>query len=190
MTNATVPLLVLRFAALYGFWVVLSGRFQTKYLLIGAICALVVTFLTQDLVHPKNLQKTKSDDASRSFLLSAWRYCCYSLWLMWSVVQSNLEVAYLVLHPKMPIRPGLLRFTTKLRSQMGQIILANSITLTPGTITVDFHDGTYTIHALVPNAAGALVDAKMQSKLEGIFGEREEATTNIRWINPTRKPQE
>ena len=186
MTNATAPLLVLRFAALYGFWVVLSGRFETKYLLIGAVCALVVTFLTQDLVHSTSRQAAKGGP-SPSFLLSGWRFCCYLLWLMWSVVQSNLEVAYLVLHPKMPIRPGLLRFTTKLRSQMGQIILANSITLTPGTITVDFNDGTYTIHALVPGAAGALVDARMQSKIESIFGEREETTTDIRWIKPSRR---
>ena len=188
MTDAKGPLLVLRFAALYGFWVVLSGRFEIKYLLIGVVCALVVTFLTQDLVHPKNRQVPKTGSPSRSFLLSVWRFCCYSVWLMWSVVQSNLQVAYLVLHPKMPIRPGLLRFTTKLRSQTGQIILANSITLTPGTITVDFNDGTYTIHALVPGAAGTLVDARMQSKLESIFGEREEPTTNIHWINPSRTP--
>ncbi len=187
MTNATVPLLVLRFAALYGFWVVLSGRFETKYLLTGAVCALVVTFLTQDLVRPMNRQAAKSGGPSPSFLLSAWRFCRYLLWLMWSVVQSNLEVAYLVLHPKMPIQPALLRFTTKLRSQTGQIILANSITLTPGTITVDFNDGTYTIHALVPGAAGTLVDARMQSKLERIFGEQEETTTNIRWIDPSRR---
>jgi len=90
----------------------------------------------------------------------------------------------------MPIRPGLLRFNTKLRSQTGQIILANSITLTPGTITVDFQDGTYTIHALVPDAAATLVDAKMQSKIEGMFGEREETTTDIRWVHPPGKRPE
>lgn len=187
MTTVRAPLLVLRFAALYGFWVALSGRFETKYLLIGAVCALVVTFLTQDLVY-RNGQASKSDGPAPSFLISLGRFARYSLWLMWSVVQSNLEVAYLVLHPKMPIRPGLLRFTTKLQSEIGQIILANSITLTPGTITVDFNDGTYTIHTLVPSAAGTLVDARMQSKLESIFGERQERTTNIHWIDPSRRP--
>lgn len=183
MILTTARLLVLRFAALYGFWAVLSGRFETKYLLIGAVCALVVTFLTQDLVQPKNRQTATSGDSPRSYLTSGWRFFCYSVWLLWAIVQSNLQVAHLVLHPKLPIRPGLLRFTTKLRSQTGQVILANSITLTPGTITVDFNDGAYTIHALVPEAAEALVDAKMQSKLERIFGEREEATTEIRWID-------
>jgi multicomponent Na+:H+ antiporter subunit E len=66
-------------------------------------------------------------------------------------------------------------------------MLANSITLTPGTITVDFDDGNYSVHALVPSAAQSLLDAKMQSQLERIFGEREEASTDIRWIE---KPKE
>jgi multicomponent Na+:H+ antiporter subunit E len=183
---APARLLILRFTALYGFWVILSGRFESKYLFIGMICALVVTFLTQDLMQPKERQAKSGQVSPPSFLISAWRFFCYSLWLLRSIVESNLQVAYLVLHPKMPVRPGLLRFTTKLYSRTGHIILANSITLTPGTITVDFDDGTYTIHALVPEAAAALVDAKMQNKLERIFGEREEASTEIRWIDRPR----
>jgi multicomponent Na+:H+ antiporter subunit E len=65
-------------------------------------------------------------------------------------------------------------------------MLANSITLTPGTITVDFDDGNYSVHALVPSAAQSLLDAEMQSQLERIFGEREEATTDVRWIKKSR----
>ena len=110
-------------------------------------------------------------------------FILYFFWLMWSVAQSNLQVAYIVLHPKLPIQPGLLRLRTKLRNRTGHIILANSITLTPGTITIDFDDGDYSVHALVPGAAQSLLDAKMQSKLERIFGEREEAETDIRWID-------
>jgi multicomponent Na+:H+ antiporter subunit E len=91
-------------------------------------------------------------------------------------------VAYIVLHPKLPIEPGLLRFRTRLRSQVGHVILANSITLTPGTITVDLSDGTYLVHALVPGAAASLLEAKMQSKLEAIFGEPEEPQPEIRWV--------
>jgi multicomponent Na+:H+ antiporter subunit E len=186
MTVAMARFIILRFTALYGFWVILSGRFETKYLVIGALCALVVTFLTQDLVQPKSRQTSTGGDPLLAYLMAGWRFFGYLLWLLRSIVESNLQVAYLVLHPKLPIRPGLLRFTTKLRSQTGHIILANSITLTPGTITVDFDDGTYTIHALVPEAAAALVDAKMQNKLERIFGEREEASTEIRWIDRPR----
>jgi multicomponent Na+:H+ antiporter subunit E len=145
---------IVRFAALYAFWIILSGRFEIKYLAIGVV--------------------------------GMGRFILYLFWLLWSVLQSNFQVAYLVLHPKMPIQPGLLRLRTKLRNRTGHVMLANSITLTPGTITVDFDDGNYSVHALVPSAAQSLLDAKMQSQLERIFGEREEATTDVRWIKKPR----
>ncbi len=179
----TPIMLTVRFAVLYGFWIVLSGRFESKYLIIGALCTLVVTFLTQDLAQSEYSRIAKPARTAFSILSSAWSFLCYSTWLLWSIVQSSLQVAYLVLHPRLPIRPGLLRFRTALKSQTGHIILANSITLTPGTITVDLSDGTYTVHALVPEAAEALLNAKMQSKLEKVFGEIEETTTEIQWID-------
>lgn len=174
-------LLVLRFAALYGFWLVLSGRFQTKYLTMGVVCALLVTLFTVDLVQP---DRPRTRRRQFSPLVATWRSLAYFVWLLWSIVEANLQVAYLVLQPRLNVRPGLLCFTTKLRSRTGHIILTNSITLTPGTITVDFKDGVYTIHALAPEAAQSLIDAKMQSKIEHIFGEPEERTTDIRWLAP------
>jgi multicomponent Na+:H+ antiporter subunit E len=172
---------ILRFAALYGFWIVLSGRFQAKYLIIGMVCAAAITFLTRDLMRLDDTESA-SDVGPSALITGMARFVGYFFWLLWSIVQSNLEVAYIVLQPKMPIQPGLLSLRTKLRNRTGHIILANSITLTPGTITIDFDDGVYSVHALVPEAAQSLLDAKMQSKLERIFGEREEARTDIRWI--------
>lgn len=174
---------LLRFAALYGFWIVLSGRFQTKYLLIGVFSAAAVTYLTRDLARPDGVRPGRRGPDFKSVVVAAGRLFSYFFWLLWSIVQSNLEVAYIVLHPKLPIQPGLLSLRTKLRNRTGHIILANSITLTPGTITVDFDDGVYSVHALVPSAAQSLLDAKMQSKIEAIFGEREEAVTDVRWID-------
>jgi multicomponent Na+:H+ antiporter subunit E len=176
-------MVILRFAALYAFWIVLSGRFEMKYLVMGGVCVLLVTYLTQDLTRPDGAGEGQRREKDYFILAGIGRFVLYLFWLMWSVVQSNLQVAYIVLHPKLPIQPGLLRLRTKLRNRTGHIILANSITLTPGTITIDLDDGDYSVHALVPGAAQSLLDAKMQSKLERIFGEREEAKTDIRWID-------
>jgi multicomponent Na+:H+ antiporter subunit E len=181
----TMP--IVRFAALYAFWIILSGRFEMKYLAIGVACAVLVTYLTQDLAQPEGASRRPRVEPAYFVLVGMGRFVLYLCWLLWSVLQSNFQVAYLVLHPKMPIQPGLLRLRTKLRNRTGHIMLANSITLTPGTITVDFDDGDYSVHALVPSAAQSLLDAKMQSQLERIFGEREEASTDIRWIE---KPKE
>lgn len=172
----------LRFTALYGFWIILSGRFESKYLIIGALCAAAVAYLTRDLARPERAVVGRHVQA-KSMIATVGRFVLYLFWLLWSIVQSNLEVAHIVLQPKLPIQPGLLSLRTKLRNRTGHIILANSITLTPGTITVDFDDGLYSVHALVPGAAQSLIDAKMQNKLERIFGEREEAVTEIRWID-------
>lgn len=177
-------MLILHFAVLYGFWIVLSGRFQTKYLIIGAVCSLAVAYSSRDLRFPDGPKRRGVQ--GYSIIAGIGRFVLYFFWLLLNVVQSNLEVAYLVLHPRMPIQPGLLRLRTRLRNRTGHIILANSITLTPGTITVDFDEGEYSVHALVPSAAQTLLDARMQSKLERIFGEREEAKTDVRWVDQPR----
>ena len=183
MLVKSMGMLILRFAALYGFWIILSGRFEVKYLIMGAVSAFIVMYLTQDLAQPDGPKHVRGALRDYSIVSGIGNFFLYFFWLMWSVAQSNLQVAYIVLHPKLPIQPGLLRLRTKLRNRTGHIILANSITLTPGTITIDFDDGDYSVHALVPGAAQSLLDAKMQSKLERIFGEREEAETDIRWID-------
>ncbi|MEE9124965.1 MAG: Na+/H+ antiporter subunit E [candidate division NC10 bacterium] len=69
---------------------------------------------------------------------------------LYELAKANVQVAYLVLHPKMPIRPGIISFHTRHRSALGTTLLANSITLTPGTLTMDVSpDGrTLFIHTL------------------------------------------
>lgn len=64
------------------------------------------------------------------------------------LVKANLNVARIVVHPKLPIHPGIVKFDTTLNSEMAKMLLANSITLTPGTLTVDIVDNTFYIHWL------------------------------------------
>jgi multicomponent Na+:H+ antiporter subunit E len=174
--------LTVQFAVLFAFWLILSGKLEIKYLLFGLASAALVTFVTQDLLQPEESRRHKKASSAVSWLKAGWTLFFYFVWLFYEIVQSNLQVAYLVLHPKLPIKPGLLRFRTRLRSKAGHVLLANSITLTPGTITVDLTEGTYLVHALVPEAAGSLLEAKMQSKLEAIFGEPEEPQPEIQWV--------
>lgn len=173
--------LALQFTILFAFWLILSGKLELKYLIFGLVSAALVTFVTQDLLEPQQGQR-KAPSSTAAFSKAAGRLCSYFVWLIYQIVKSNIQVAYIVLHPKLPVKPGLLRFRTRLQSRVGQILLANSITLTPGTITVDFTEGTYLVHALVPEAAGALLEEKMQAKLEAVFGEPEEPQPEIQWV--------
>lgn len=79
----------------------------------------------------------------------------YAFVLAWEVLRANLDVAYRVLHPDLPIRPGIVRVRTTLRSDTARTALANSITLTPGTLTVDLTaDGTMFVHWIDVTARG------------------------------------
>ncbi|MFH1221227.1 MAG: Na+/H+ antiporter subunit E [Candidatus Eisenbacteria bacterium] len=62
---------------------------------------------------------------------------------LWAMIHANLDVVYRVIHPDLPIRPGIVKIKTSLKSNAGRTMLANSITLTPGTITVDLTDDGY-----------------------------------------------
>jgi multicomponent Na+:H+ antiporter subunit E len=187
VTRQRASRLALQFTLLFAFWLILSGKLEVKYLVFGLASAALVTFITQDLLPPQGRPGSKKPAGAASLFKAGWKLLCYFAWLVYSIVQANLQVAYIVLHPKLPIEPGLLRFRTRLRSEVGHTILANSITLTPGTITVDLTEGTYLVHALVPEAARSLLEAKMQSRLEAIFGEPQEPQPEIRWVQEEEK---
>ncbi len=73
-------------------------------------------------------------------------FMVYLVVFIWSCIVANLDVAYRVLHPSMPIKPGIVKVKTTLRSGFARTLLANSITMTPGTLTVDIIDDYFYIH--------------------------------------------
>lgn len=165
--------------ALFAFWIILSGRFEVPYLAFGLVSALLVTFLTGHLLDFPAARGV----GIRGRLERLWRGLAYLAWLAVTVLKANLQLAALVLNPRMPIRPGLLQFRTRLKNPVGRVVLANSITLTPGTVTVDLKDGTYLVHAIVPEAARSLLEAGLQQRIKTLFGEDEVPDrASIRWI--------
>lgn len=107
----------------------------------------------------------------KSFLFSL----IYIFVFIKELIVSNLDVARRVVNPKLPIKPGIVKVKTKLRSRIGKTILANSITLTPGTLTVDIKDEYLYIHWIeikeddLEGATKAIVE-KFEKYLEVIFG--------------------
>ncbi len=89
---------------------------------------------------------------------------------LWEMIRANLQIARVVLHPGLPIRPRLLRARTRLASDGGKTILANAITLTPGTLTVDVDDEGLLIHCVAPSAAEEETPEKLLSSFEGKIG--------------------
>jgi len=157
--------IVLTFLIMAFFWVLLSGIFDAFHLISGVICCLIVTLLSHDLL-------VKGESKKR--LLKSIRLLFYIPWELWQIVLANIDVAYRVLHPKMPIDPRIIEFETTLRGEFSQVTLANSITLTPGTITilVEPERGKFLVHAIAKEPAEALlIDQTMQKKVAHVFME-------------------
>ncbi|MBU7031589.1 MAG: Na+/H+ antiporter subunit E [Theionarchaea archaeon] len=94
--------------------------------------------------------------------------------LLWEIIKSNLDVAYRVLHPGMPINPGIVRVPVTLQSPYGKTMLANSITLTPGTLTLDVSGQNFYVHWLniqtyVPEEAADVITGRFMRFLRRVF---------------------
>jgi multicomponent Na+:H+ antiporter subunit E len=100
-----------------------------------------------------------------------FRFMSYLPWLFYQILLANLHVARMVLHPRMPINPGIVEFKTKLKSGLSMTTLANSITLTPGTITIDIRDGKYYVHALTKKVTDDLLSGEMENRVASIYDE-------------------
>lgn len=173
--------IILQFVILFAFWLLLSGRYQAKYIIIGAISAALVTFLTNDLFYAVLRRGERAGIKTGQILQQIWRFLLYIPWLLIQIILANIQVAYLVLHPRMPIEPGLLLFRTRMRKGIAQVTLANSITLTPGTITTSLEDGNYIIHNLKPPLASGLVTGRTQNKVARVYMEDEVPEPEVRW---------
>lgn len=158
---------------LYFFWVVLSGRMDAFHLLMGVACVWLAVILSSDLLYVVVGIGSIRQKSVWLSLLSWYRLPPYFFWLLWSIAKANFQVAYLVLHPRMPIDPVMVRFRTRLDSDISRVILANSITLTPGTVTVDVHEDRFLVHALSGGLAESLVVGDLQQRVGVVFGEQE-----------------
>jgi len=96
----------------------------------------------------------------------------YMPWLLWQIVLANIDVAYLVWHPKQNIAPRIIKVPFSMRTSLGTMIYANSITLTPGTITVSVDEtkGEMLVHALSDKAAEGLLSGEMHERVKKLEG--------------------
>jgi multicomponent Na+:H+ antiporter subunit E len=90
--------------------------------------------------------------------------------LVIDIVRANINVAKIVLSPRMPISPGMVRYRTKLKSDVGKVMLATSITLTPGTLTVDVEGDEFLVHVLTKENALGLTDWGIEEKIMKMEG--------------------
>ena len=94
-----------------------------------------------------------------------WQALIYWPWLLWEIVKSNIEVAGLILSPQMPISPKIFKVTTTQADELGQVVYANSITLTPGTVSLYLRGNTIEVHAITQAMAEGLETGEMDRRV-------------------------
>lgn len=154
---------------LFAFWMALSGSTETKFVIYGIITAVVTTRLTYPLLLVPNKEGSR---LYYVFGFSVPRAVSYFFWLLWQLVLANIDVLLATTAQELQIDPKVIRFRFRADNPMASVVLANSITLTPGTVTMNVtDDGLYEIHALTTGAAEGVLDGGMQKKVAWFFGE-------------------
>jgi len=142
-------------------WVFWSWHFTPLLLTLGVASIIVSWYLSRRM--------GLLDDGPDPITLPP-RLLVYLPWLFLEIVKSNLDVAARIVHPRLPIRPRMITVRAGQGSEIGRVIYANSITLTPGTVSVDTDGDTITVHALSDGAAEGVLTGEMDrrvSRLEG-----------------------
>ena len=153
---------VLTALIMFVFWIFLSGEFSFILLLSGIISSLLVSYISHDLL-------IGNGDMKLGFIRTI-RFIRFLPWLLWQIVLANIDLALRTLHPKMPINPILINIKNNLKTDLGMVILANSITLTPGTVTIDVNENEFLIHVISEKAAQSLISGEMQARVKKIEG--------------------
>lgn len=137
-------------------WWLLSGQPGALVLALGAASVLLVVWLSRRMQlldqesHPVHL---------RLALLGFWG------WLLLEMLKANLQVVRLVLSRRPALQPRVLRVPHTQATDLGRVILANSITLTPGTVTIDVDEDSVLVHALTPASAAAVAEGSMDRRV-------------------------
>lgn len=147
--------------AMYALWLLLSGHYTPLLLGFGvASCVLIVIIAGRlDVI---------DHEAVPLQLSFGWFF--YIAWLGKEITKSSWEVARIVIDPKLPISPTMLWVPASQKTEVGKVIYANSITLTPGTVTVEIEHDKILVHAITKSAADGLASGDMDRRISRVEG--------------------
>jgi multicomponent Na+:H+ antiporter subunit E len=146
---------------LFLFWLALSGHYTPFLMAAGAASAILCAIVAARL---------RIADAEGHAIHLAWSALTYFPWLAWEIAKSAWAVTKLILHPGLPISPTMTKVVASQRTTVGVATYANSITLTPGTITTDVKGNQLTVHALVRDGAMDLEGGGMDARVTQFEG--------------------
>lgn len=145
-------------------WLLWSGHYtigRTIVLVLGIASCLAVLAI---------VRRMRIVDSEGHPIHLAVRAIVYVPWLLLAIFRSNIDVALRILNPRLPVSPTLIRTQATQKTALGKVIYANSITLTPGTVSVDVEDDIVLVHALSRESAQELGDGEMDRRVTALEG--------------------
>ncbi|ELZ14190.1 monovalent cation/H+ antiporter subunit E [Halovivax asiaticus JCM 14624] len=146
-----------------GFYLLVGGFADVTFdLVTGTIAALLVAGVLSRVTFERTPRPTR-------MVSSVFRWLVYVPYLGYKILVANFQIAYVVLHPSLPIDPSVERFEPGVWGGLPMATLANSITLTPGTLTVDVEDRAFVVHSLTAGAREDLLDGGLERAVRFVF---------------------
>ena len=144
------------------FWLFLSGHYDVFHITIGILCCAGISYTSTNLLF------LYQSDKKRPFIVL--QFFLYTFWLLYQIIIANLQVARLVLSPKLKIDPRIIVYRCQyIDEDVPKATYGNSITLTPGTVTLDIRGQNFYVHALTPAFAEDLESGTMERKVAHIY---------------------
>jgi len=153
---------LLTFALSYGFYLLLGDPTDPFDLVTGAVTAGVVAGSLSAVV-------VETEPSLSGVLARSLRATAFLPYLLYEVVKANLGVAYVILHPDLPIDPRTVSYDPETEGRFERAVLANAITLTPGTLTVDVDDDSFSVHALTESTRAGLEEGSLRRAVRWVF---------------------
>ena len=148
-----------------GMWIVFNGRFTIEILIFGIVLSAALYLFTWKVLGYGPKQE-------KEVLKKSGKMVLYGLLVFKEIIKANWGVLKIVLNPKSKIEPKMVYFKTDLKKDTSKVALANSITLTPGTITVNVSDDVFCVHAMDASMADGIDECDFVQKLRAMEGKK------------------
>lgn len=165
------------------FWFIMSGFFDIVHGIMGVLSVGIVLALNYKLKNHNFFE----DEHEVLTHIRYGRLFLYIPWLIYQILVSAIQVARIILTPSLPIETKIVRFKVDLPSAHAKMILGNSITLTPGTLTIDIDGDEFLVHGLVPNAYKGIIDDSMPQQVLQLFQKEKRAVVSDVTIIPDQE---
>ena len=149
------------FIILFIVWLLWSGHYSISLIIYGAASCLIILAIT--------IKMKIADTEGQPFHLIG-RIFSFWGWLLLEIIKANISVTKIILNPQLHLSPNIMEVTVSQKTALGKVIYANSITLTPGTVSIGVTDSMITVHTLSHENASELLTGEMarrRTKMEG-----------------------